>query len=307
MVRSIRAIRLLCVAIGIIAMFAGNAYSSIINGSTIDVSGLGGTTKAVTVTLHNFSATKPSDVDLVVVGPTGAALVLMGGAAGTSQVGPVSVTFDDTAPANLISQHLTAGSFKPTQVGPIGSFPSPGPGLAYHSPQPADTFLLGNANAAGVFGGTTASTANPNGTWSLYAMDTVSGDSTDIAGGWSVNIQLNAPGGLSIFTNLSPIVIPAPPNPGDFNNDHHVNTADIQPAMTALTEPGGYELQYGISAADLQTIGDVNHDGKFNNADLLALLILLKTGGGSSNPVPEPSTLALLGLCVVGLLLRCRR
>ncbi len=231
------------------------------------------------------------------VGPTGTALVLMGGVAGTSQVEFVSVTFDDTAPANLISQHLTTGSFKPTQVGPIGSFPSPGPGLAYDSPSPAGTSILGNANAAGVFGGTTASTANPNGTWSLYAMDTVSGDSTDIAGGWSVNIQLNTPGGPSTFTDLSPIVVPPPP--GDFNNDHHVNAADIQPAMTALTEPGGYEIQYGISAADLQTIGDVNHDGKFNNSDLQALLNLLKSGGGSNNPVPEPSSLVLVVLAAV--------
>ncbi len=142
MVRSILAIRLLCVAIGVIAMLAGNAYSSSINGSTIDVSGLGSTTKAVTVSLHNFSATNPSDVDVVVVGPTGTALVLMGGVAGTSQVEFVSVTFDDTAPANLISQHLTTGSFKPTQVGPIGSFPSPGPGLAYDSPSPAGTSIL---------------------------------------------------------------------------------------------------------------------------------------------------------------------
>jgi hypothetical protein len=290
MVRSIRAIRLLCVAISVIAMFAGNAYCSV-NGSSIDVSGLGGTTKAVTVTLRNFSATDPSDVDVVVVGPTGAALVLMGGTAGTSRVEFVNVTFDDTSNVFLITTP-TPGTFKPTQVGPIGSFPSPGPGLAYKSPAFFGTDILGNANAAGVFGGTTASTANPNGTWSLYAMDTVSGDNTDIAGGWSVNFQLNAPGGSSTFTNLSPIVVPPPPNPGDFNNDHHINAADIQPAMTALTEPGEYELQYGISAADLQTIGDVNHDGKFNNADLQALLNLLKSGGGSTS-VPEPNTLVL--------------
>ena len=212
MVQSIRAIRLLCAAIGVIAMFAGNAYSGSINGSTIDVSGLGSTTKAVTVTLHNLSATNPSDVDVVVVGPTGAALVLLGGAGGTSVVGPIDVTFDDTA-GSRVTNALTSGSFKPTQSVAIGSFPSPGPGLAYDSPPTVGTSILGNANAAGVFGGTTASTANPNGTWSLYAMDTVSGDSTDIAGGWSVNIQPNAPGGPSTFTNSTPIVVPTVPEP----------------------------------------------------------------------------------------------
>ena len=206
---SLRQISLL--AVGLIVAIAGKAYSGSINGSTIEVSGLPNSIPGndyITVTLQGFSATNPSDVDVVVVGPTGAALVLLGGAGGTSFVGPFNVTFDDTAASP--AKFLSAGSFKPTQFGPIGSFPSPGPGLAYHSPATFGTSILGNLNAAGVF-----TDINLNGTWSLYAMDTVSGDSTDIANGWSLNITLpGMVGNPSTFTNSTPIVIPTVPEPG---------------------------------------------------------------------------------------------
>ena len=166
----------LCVAVGV--SLAGKAYSGSINGSTIAVSGLASPIKAITVDVEGFSATNPSDVDLVLVGPTGAALVLLGGTGGTSLVGPINVRFDDTAAISVPTIGLTSGSFKPTQIGPIGAFPSPGPGLAYDSPATFGTDILGNQNAAGVFTGT-----NPDGTWSLYAMDPVSADSTEIANG----------------------------------------------------------------------------------------------------------------------------
>ncbi len=96
--------------------------------------------------------------------------------------------------------------------------------------------------------------------------------------------------------------LPSPITPGDFNADGHVDAADPGPAMQALTDATGYETQYGVSAADLQTIGDVNGNGVFNNADLQRLLILLKSGSGStssegnglaaasSNPISTSST-----------------
>ena len=70
---------------------------------------------------------------------------------------------------------------------------------------------------------------------------------------------------------------------GDFNQDGHVDAGDIMPAMQALTNPTGYEAQYGVSPAELPAIGDVNGDGHFNNADLQALLNLLIGGGGSTS------------------------
>ena len=89
--------------------------------------------------------------------------------------------------------------------------------------------------------------------------------------------------------------------PGDFNRDGHVDAADILPAMKALTNPAAYELQYGVSPADLQIIGDVNGDTKFTNADLQGLLDYLKNGGGSISTVPEPASwiLAFLALAMI--------
>ena len=49
-----------------------------------------------------------------------------------------------------------------------------------------------------------------------------------------------------------------------------------------------------LSTAQLLAIEDVNGDGKVNNADLQAPLNDLNSGGGSTDPVPEPVSLVLL-------------
>jgi hypothetical protein len=59
------------------------------------------------------------------------------------------------------------------------------------------------------------------------------------------------------------------------------------------------KFRAGVSKSELETVGDVDVDGKFTNADLQALLNLLKAGGGSTNPVPEPSTLVLAVLAAL--------
>jgi hypothetical protein len=95
--------------------------------------------------------------------------------------------------------------------------------------------------------------------------------------------------------------------PGDFNFDGHVDAADILPMEQALVDLPGYQLKYNLATNQLTKIGDLNGDGVFNNADLQSLLNLLKSGGGSNNSVPEPSTLllgVLAALMVGGLRLR---
>ena len=60
----------------------------------------------------------------------------------------------------------------------------------------AGTSVLGNASEAGVFGGTTSSTYNGNGTWSLYLDDggpTAGGEPINVTGGWCVSLSQNLP------------------------------------------------------------------------------------------------------------------
>jgi endonuclease I len=95
--------------------------------------------------------------------------------------------------------------------------------------------------------------------------------------------------------------------PGDFNLDQHVDAADIMPMLQTLTDPSGYESQYGVSPTILAEIGDVDDDGSMTNADLQALENELIADQGSSTSVPEPASLVLLGLGSLILLQGRRR
>ena len=73
----------------------------------------------------------------------------------------------------------------------------------------------------------------------------------------------------------------------------------------ALTNPIAYKAVTGLNDGQIRDIGDINGDGFFNNADLQAILDLLKSGGGSTS-VPEPSTF-VLAVLAFGMALSCRR
>jgi subtilisin-like proprotein convertase family protein len=156
--------------------------------STISVSGLSGNISNVTATFENLSHTSASDIHALLVGPTGANIELMadlGGGSSLVTASNATLTFDDAASGGLPgSGAIATGTYKPTNDNPgADSFPSP-------APSPSSNTTLTSA-----FVGTA-----PNGTWSLYVTDNVSGDVGTMAGGWSLSVTTTStaqPGTLS--------------------------------------------------------------------------------------------------------------
>ena len=105
--------------------------------------------------------------------------------------------------------------------------------------------------------------------------------------GWDTS-QLYKTGSLSVTATLR----------GDFNRDGHVTVADIPAMQAALADLNAYKSINGLSDANLISIGDVDGSGSVSNADVQALLTLLKTGGGSVAAVPEPASIALMALAL---------
>lgn len=150
--------------------------------STIVVSGLSGLITDVNVTIKSVSHTRPDDLAVVLVGPSGQALLLQSGAGAAPDLVDVTTVFDDSAPSQLPNPTAwPSGSYKPTGYYVADSFPAPGPGTTYSHPGPA---AGGSATLGSTFTGT-----NANGTWRLYVGDFQAGESGSIVGGWSLQLQ----------------------------------------------------------------------------------------------------------------------
>jgi hypothetical protein len=192
--------------------------------SNIFVTNLPGTVSATTVTLNGFSTKDQGDLLNLLVGPGGNNLDFFSLTGSNVSTAPtINLTFSDTA-SNLIplgsSGNLSSsGTFKPTSynspptVSPAITYPqcppnaptcaSPpvGPPLPSNPFTPtnkaatAGTAILGNANEAGVFGGTSSSTYNGNGTWSLYMNDggPTGGGEVSTVSSWCVGLTVNQP------------------------------------------------------------------------------------------------------------------
>ena len=81
---------------------------------------------------------------------------------------------------------------------------------------------------------------------------------------------------------------------GDVNLDTVVNGLDVDPFVDLVT--GG----------TFQAEGDMNKDGEVNGLDVDPFVATVVGGAAGTAAVPEPSTLVLLGISLLGLLL-CRR
>jgi len=151
--------------------------------STITVPNLGkGRVSRVTVALSKLTHGYPSDLDVLLVGPNGASVMLMSDAGGglglTNAWFELSDAGSDLMPANP-SLALVSGTYKPTNHD-IGSdiFPADAPS------QPAGGYPTRlNSAFAGI---------DPAGNWRLYIIDDVTGDSGTLAD-WILNIYTDQP------------------------------------------------------------------------------------------------------------------
>jgi len=140
--------------------------------STIDVAGFIGNIVNVTVTIYGMSHAYPDDIDVLLVGPGGQEVLLMSDVGGDPNINNVQLVFSDSAASSLPNNTaISSGTYKPTNSGASDLFDAPAP--------------------AGPYGTTlsTFSNTNPNGVWSLFIMDDVSGDVGIFSGGWSLNID----------------------------------------------------------------------------------------------------------------------
>ncbi len=160
--------------------------------SSISVSGLSGLIDKISVTLSNVNHTSPSDVDILLVGPTGRSVMLMSDAGAGYGMNNVNLTFDDAASRSLPSSTpIVSGIYKPSNFdGSPDIFPPPSP------PNASGTTLS-------VF-----SASGPNGIWSLYVIDDTAGDIGRIVGGWGLTIStvdpVNPTADLAVTARAAP-------------------------------------------------------------------------------------------------------
>jgi hypothetical protein len=212
--------------------------------STITVAGVTDPVARVTVRLKQISHTFPDDVDVLLVGPTGAKFILISDVFGSGDLTGQTYTFDDRASAFLSDAGPAppSGSFKPTNYGTGDTFPAPAPVGPYLTPGPAGTSSLTAA-----FNG-----LNPNGTWSLYVVDDVGGDIGAFAGGWDLTIISSCTAPLGEVT-------------WDFDGDCASDRAVYRPSTGEWFVHNEATLQFG-TPGDLPVAADYSGDGRTDRA-----------------------------------------
>ena len=256
-------------------------------GSKITVSGQSGVISHLSVTLNGFSHTFPRDVDILLVNPSGKALVLMSDVGGNSVSG-ATITFDDSA-ASTMPDTVAAGTYRPTDntEGTPDNFPAPAPEPPYAQfNSPLSTF----------------NGWSPNGDWLLFVVDDSPGNAGSISGGWSLNITTAPyakPAAPSCFapsfevTNLGVGVNPTGVAVADLNNDGISDLAvanEVSNNLSIFLGRGGSSFvpqtpvlvassPYSVVAGRFN--GDSNYDLAVVNSASNNISILLGNGDGT--------------------------
>jgi hypothetical protein len=239
--------------------------------SVLGVSGLPADRRVtrVRVFLGPFHHTHPADVDMMLVAPTGEAIVLMADA-GANSLATVSLLFDDCALSSLPwNNSLRDGAYRPTNYGAT-SVP-----------------IIATGHSLSSFAGRSASTLN--GSWSLYVADDTGADTGTIEDTWGLRISMAEPGVPVSRLSCSP----------DFDLD---GVGDIVAALGAGGSPL-VTIQSGVSGASLFSFlpYDPGLNGgvrvaacDFNGDGVPDVLTAAGPGGGPHVRVIDGATSALL-------------
>lgn len=136
----------------------------------------------VTVTLHDFAHELYSDITIVLRSPSGTTVILMANCMnGASDAVERTFILDDDAADPIPEVTRPAGegphTYQPTVYGtPLSGLPSPGP-----DPDPGPGYSLTLAEFIG---------EDPNGSWSLWAVDIAGLDVGYLANGWDLTITV---------------------------------------------------------------------------------------------------------------------
>lgn len=177
---------------------------------SFNVANLVGSVSHVSVELRGLTHNDPANLDVLLVGPDGTAVMLMSGAGGADAVSGLDLVFDDSGAAMPASGTLVSGTNHPAYY-TLGKrlLPMPAPQSGYVGDLAAFT-----------------GSATPNGTWQLFVSDLTSGDIGQITGGCYLSV---------ITTPAIAVSTPAPyviPENGSLTV--HFSLSDSQTAVTNL-------------------------------------------------------------------------
>ncbi len=216
-------------------------------GTTIDVSGLTGTENRITLELTGISHTFASDLDMLLVGPSGQKFIPVSDTGGNAPVSNVTFSLNDFASTALSTTTWSNGSYKPADIGAGDTFPAPAPVGPYNSPPPT-----GAATFASTF---SSSSSNLNGTWTLYIVDDANSDAGALDG-WKLKFE-------TYVCVVCRICLPG--TRADFDGDGRADLSVFRPTDGIWYENRSTEgftaFNWGL-AGDRIAPGDFNGDGR---------------------------------------------
>lgn len=146
-------------------------YPAVVAASGLPATGAGVYVESVQI--NGLSHTWPSDIDMVLVSPSGQRVILMSDVGGSVDAVNANLVFRDNA-TSLLGTPIVSGTYRPTNTAGPDNFPAPGPGSITNINPTLASFTP---------------TGDPNGNWNLFVVDQAGGDVGSITS-WSITFRV---------------------------------------------------------------------------------------------------------------------